>query len=42
MCPNAKTHLAQTLRWLWSEHLNEVEVDKMGQIIKETLDKYRR
>jgi dTDP-4-amino-4,6-dideoxygalactose transaminase len=42
MCPNAKTHLAHTLRWLWPERLSEVEVDKMGQIIKETLDKYRR
>jgi dTDP-4-amino-4,6-dideoxygalactose transaminase len=42
MCPNAKTHLARTLRWLWSEHLNEVDVDKMAQIIKETLVKYRR
>ena len=42
MCPNAKTHLARTIRWLWSEHLNEADVDKMGQVIKETLVKYQR
>jgi dTDP-4-amino-4,6-dideoxygalactose transaminase len=42
MCPNAKIHVARTIRWMWSEHLNEQDVDNMGQIIKETLAKYRR
>ena len=42
MCPNAKIHVARTLRWMWSEHLNEEDVDKMAQLIKETLLKYRR
>ena len=41
MCPNAKTHLARTIRWEWSEHLNEEQVDKMALVIKETLGKYR-
>ena len=42
MCPNAKTHLARSLRWIWPDHLTEDDVDKIGQVIKETLDKYRR
>jgi hypothetical protein len=42
MCPNAKIHVARTIRWMWSEHLNEQDVDNMGQIINETLAKYRR
>jgi perosamine synthetase len=41
MCPNAKTHVARTIRWMWSEHLNEDDVDKMAQVIKKTLAKYR-
>ena len=42
MCPNAKIHVARTIRWMWSEHLNEEDVDKMAQIVRETLSKYRR
>jgi dTDP-4-amino-4,6-dideoxygalactose transaminase len=42
MCPNAKRHVARTIRWMWSEHLNEEDVDKMGEVIKGTLAKYRR
>jgi perosamine synthetase len=42
MCPNAKDHVARTVRWMWSEHLSEEDVDKMAQLIKETLAKYRR
>ena len=41
ICPNAKIHVAQTLRWMWSEHMNEEDVDKIGQLVKDTLAKFR-
>jgi perosamine synthetase len=41
MCPNAKAHVAQTIRWMWSEHMNEADVDKVAELIEETLARFR-
>jgi dTDP-4-amino-4,6-dideoxygalactose transaminase len=41
MCPDAKEHVAHTVRWMWSEHMSEADVDRIAQLIKETLARYR-